>query len=65
MAQLRSWWDRIVALGSGYGYFANPSKTWLVVKPEYHMLAVDIFNGTGVNITAEGKRYLGSAVGSR
>ena len=39
LAQLRAWWDLVVALGPGYGYFANPSKTWLIVKPKHlHVL---------------------------
>ena len=48
-----------------YGYFANASKTWLVVKPELLPLASDIFAGSGVNITVEGRRQLGAALGTR
>ena len=62
------WWERITLLGPAYGYNANPSKTWLVVKPEHHSLAVEIFSDTGVNITCEGKRYLrylGFAIGAK
>ena len=32
LTQLREWWDKIVSLGPIFGYFANPSKTWLIVK---------------------------------
>ena len=31
---LRSWWDGIVEVGPTYGYYANPSKTVLIVKKE-------------------------------
>ena len=27
--QLRGWWDRLTTEGPSFGYFANPSKTWL------------------------------------
>ena len=56
------WWERIILLGPAYGYNANPSKTWLVVKPQRYSLAMEIFSDTGVNITCEGKRYLSSAI---
>ena len=29
---IRKWWNDIVTYGSGFGYFVNASKTWLVVK---------------------------------
>jgi len=57
---LRSWWDR----GPSYGYFANPPKAWLVTKDSYLQNAVKIFAGSGVNITPNGRPYLGAALGS-
>ncbi len=32
---LRSWWDENVSSGHSFGYHANASKTWLVVKEEF------------------------------
>ena len=58
------WWDSIVKQGPYFGYFANPPKTWLIVKEELLQQAIDLFNGTGVNITVRGKRHLGAALGS-
>ncbi len=29
---LRQWWDQINILGPKFGYFPNPSKTWLLAK---------------------------------
>ena len=63
--QLRKWWDKIVSLGPKYGYFANPEKTWLIVKPEHQQSTEQLFRDTGVNITLEGKRYLGAAIGQK
>ena len=63
--QLKKWWERIILLGLAYGFNANSSKTWLVVKPQHYSLATAIFSDTGVNITCEGKCYLGSAFGNK
>ena len=46
------------------GYFANPDKSWLVVKEDKYNEAKEIFHNTNLNITTEGKRYLGSALGN-
>ena len=61
---LKAWWDRIVDLGPDYGYYPNASKTWLIVKEENLEEATTLFEGTGVAITAEGRRHLGAAIGT-
>ena len=58
LAQLRSWWDRIVTLAPSYGYHPNTSKMWLVTKKAHLQDAVTIFQDSGVNITDEGRPYL-------
>ena len=40
------------------------SKTWLVVKQEHFPLATEIFADSGVQITVEGRRHLGTALGT-
>ena len=47
------------------GYFPNPQRCWLIVKPEKERPAKEIFSGTTINITTEGRKYLGAALGSR
>ena len=47
-----------------YGYFANATKTWLVTKRKHLANATDIFANTGVEVTSEGRPYLGAAIGS-
>ncbi len=56
---LRAWWDDLCSKGPAYGYHLNASKTWLFTKPEHLADAKADFNGTHVNITAEGRPYLG------
>ena len=60
---LRSWFDNIVDNGPMYGYDAEPTKSWLIVKPDLHEQATHIFEGTGVNITTRGKKHLGAVIG--
>ena len=64
LTDIVKWWDTISHVGPEYGYFPNASKTWLIVKEEHLEHANNTFQGTGVVITSEGKRHLGSAIGS-
>ena len=60
LASIRSWWDRLAELGPAFGYFANAPKTWLVTKVEHWERARELFRDTNVNITCEGRPYLGA-----
>ena len=62
---LRKWWDLIVERGPAFGYFPNPTKTCLVVKEESAAMAKEVFQGTGISVTEEGKRHLGAAIGTQ
>ena len=55
----------MLSSGPSYGYFVNPGKTWLIVKPQHERDAIELFSGTGIGITSEGKRHLGAALGSQ
>ena len=64
LSSLREWWNRLSTLGPSFGYFANPSKTWLITKEHHLSAAKSCFTGTGVNITHEGRPYLGAPIGT-
>ena len=64
ITDLRDWWEKLTILGPKYGYFPNPSKTWLVTKEGLCHSAASIFDSTGVNVTPDGRPYLGAAIGS-
>ena len=64
VANLRSWFQRITEIGPKFGYNAEPTKSWLIVKEEKFDEAERVFAGTGVNITTDGKKHLGAAIGS-
>ena len=65
LQQLYAWWNSLVSLGPTFGYFANSHKSWLIAKRCHLEAATDIFRGTGINITAEGRRHLGAALGEQ
>ena len=65
MEELRAWWDKITRFGPEYGYYPNPAKTWLVVKEEHLEAARNTFGSSGIQITTEGRQYLGAPIGSK
>ena len=64
LVPLRTWWDKLHDRGPDFGYFLNPAKSVLVVKPDDYHEAVQLFDGTGIRITATGNHYLDSAIGT-
>ena len=64
IADLRAWWDLLISEGPDFGYFPNPSKTWLITKEGFNDAGLSGFAGKGVRITSDGRPYLGAAIGS-
>ena len=62
LENVRRWWDLLTALGPGYGYFPNPSKTVLLTKEEFLFAATETFAGTCVSISTQGKLALGCPI---
>ena len=52
---LRRWWDCIVERGPAYEYHPNPTKTCLLVGEEGVEMAKEVFQGTGISVTEDGK----------
>ena len=61
---LRTWWNQVVHFGPLLGYYPKASKSWLVVKEDRVDTAREIFADTDINITSEGRAYLGGFVGT-
>ena len=61
LEEVKQWWDGLREAGPPLGYYPN-SKCWLVVKPEKEGRAKEMFVGTGINITTEGRKHLGAAL---
>ena len=64
LEKLKEWWDKITQYGPAFGYYPKPSKSWLIVKEEHLTRAREIFQGTGINITTDGQKYLGGFIGT-
>ena len=59
-----TWWNKLSFSGSKIGYFPKAKTLQLIVKPEKYETAKVIPKDTKSNITNEGKRHLGAAVGT-
>ena len=55
---------KVAVSGSRFGYYVNEKKSWFIIKTEPHLeTATNLFNDSKVNITTEGKRHVGAAIG--
>ena len=62
---LKNWWTNIISEGGRIGYYVNEKKLWLIKKNEALLEnAKNLLSDNKVNITTEGKRYLGAAISS-
>lgn len=59
---MRDFW---AAHWAGFGHFPNANKTHLIVKDQFVEKAKLLFAKTSANISTQGKRHLGAAIGSR
>ena len=62
---IKQWWDELTEAGPNLGYYPNAKKCWLITKPEKVERARVIFEGAAINISTQGQKHLGSALGSR
>ena len=65
LQDVRKWWDELSESGPALGYFPNAKKCWLIIKPEREQAAREVFRDTAINVTIEGHKHLGAALGSR
>ena len=63
-SEIKAYWDILQQQGSLFGYFPKPSKSYLIVKEKHYNKAVDVFMGSKVKVTSEGKRHIGAVIGS-
>ena len=57
-------WTTLFEVGPKCGYFPEPTKSWLITKPERNAFGKELFKDTKVKITSSGKRLLGSVIGT-
>ena len=65
IAQLRPYWDSLCQHGPAFGYFPKASKSVLIIKdPSLMEHAKTTFEGVDIEITCDGQRHLGAAIGT-
>ena len=64
LTSIRGCRGKLTVFGPKYGYFPKASKSYLIVKEDKLGEVRNVFNGSNVNITMEGKRHLGAVIGS-
>lgn len=60
---LRKWFSLVEKRGPLFGYFPQPSKTFLVVDEQFVSDAKSIFCETGINVVCS-RRLLGGVIGN-
>ena len=63
--EIRTWWDALSTLGPDFGYFPNDRKCWIIAKPAKEESVRKAFKDTSINVTVQGQKHLGAAIGSR
>ena len=59
---LRDWFEKLKMNGPKYGYYPEPSKSFLVVEENWASEAKRIFDGSGINVVYS-HRLLGGVIG--
>uniref|UniRef100_A0A8D9B3J6 C2H2-type domain-containing protein n=1 Tax=Cacopsylla melanoneura TaxID=428564 RepID=A0A8D9B3J6_9HEMI len=62
LLEIRNWFDCLMSEGPLYGYYPEPAKSFLVVKPELQSQAEQIFQDLNVQVVLS-HRFLGSVIG--
>lgn len=65
LTKLKLWWEKLVEHGPKLGYHPEPTKSWLIVKPHFKDKAVEMFKNIDIKITTDGRKYLGSPLGTK
>ena len=65
LATILQWWRLVTTTGPKFGYYPNARKSHLIVKPELAAEAKKMFHNTNVQISTNGQRHLGAAIGTQ
>ena len=65
LATILQWWRLVTTAGPKFGYYPNARKSHLIVKPELADEAKKMFENTNVQISTNGQRHLGAAIGTQ
>ena len=63
--EIRTWWDALSTIGPDLGYFPNDRKCWIIAKPAKEESVREASKDATINVTVQGQKLLGAAIGSR
>ena len=64
--EIRTWRDALSTLGPDFVYFPNDRKScWIIAKPAKEESVREAFKDASINVTVQGQKHLGAAIGSR
>ena len=63
LCHLRQWFDLLLDVGPGFGYFPNPQKSSIVVGPASRSAAERLFGSLGVEVVCD-HRFFGGFLGN-
>ena len=59
------WWKSVISEGKRFGYLVNEKKSWLLLKDSGKLQEAQcLFSNTGIKLTTDGQRHLGTAIGT-
>ena len=56
------WWNYLSEEGPKIGYNPQPTKSWLIVKPQFEAKVRQLFMGSNIQISTRGERHLGACL---
>ena len=57
-SEIKAYWDILQQRRPWFGYFPKPCKSYMIVSEQQYNKGVDVFMGSKVKVTSEGKRSL-------
>ena len=65
VTEIKVCWDTLNAIGPDFDYYPNDKKRWIIAKPNKETIMKGVFKEIAVNVTVQGQKHLGAAIGSR
>ena len=62
--KLRDWFEQLLDQGPSYGYFPEPTKSYVIVDESFNSDAANIFQAYGVKVV-QSRRVLGGIIGDK
>ena len=65
VGEIKRRWDVLSAIGPDFRYHPNAKKCCIITKPDREIRVKEALKATAINVTVQGQRHLGAAIGSQ